>query len=155
MVDHFDHRYASLVGVNASSGRISRKLIGWYSAIGEDPFDIVQPQYWIPGSEVEERLQGRWDRSWLLGWRDICRSTDQRTIIVSLIPRVAVGNKFPLMMPTADPPYIAALYANMCSFALDYCARQKVSGTSLNYFTMKQLPVLPPAIYCIETLWCI
>jgi hypothetical protein len=43
----------------------------------------------------------------------------------------------------------------MCSFAFDYCARQKVSGTSLKYFTMKQLPVLPPAIYAVETLWCI
>ncbi|HEY5866994.1 MAG TPA: restriction endonuclease, partial [Candidatus Tectomicrobia bacterium] len=155
MVDHFDHRYASLVGVNASGGRISRKLIGWYSAIGEDPFDIVQPQYWIPSSEVEDRLQGRWDRGWFLGWRDICRSTDQRTVIASLVPRVAVGDKFLLMMPSADPPYVAALYANMCSFALDYCARQKVSGTSLKYFTMKQLPMLPPAVYAVETPWCI
>ncbi len=155
MVDHFDHRYASLVGVDASGGRISRKLTGWYSAIGEDPFETAQPQYWVSAAEVDQRLGGRWDRGWLLGWRDICRSTDQRTVIASLIPRVAVGDKFLLMMPSADPADVAALYANMCSFHLDYCARQKVSGTSLKYFTMRQLPLLSPATYGAEAPWCI
>lgn len=153
MCDHFDHRYASLLGVAASNGRKSRKLIGWYSAIGEDPNEVAQPQYWVAATEVDKRLAGRWTRNWFLGWRDICRSTDQRTVIASLIPRAAVGDKFLLMMPSGQPAAVACLYANLCSFALDYAARQKIGGTSLKYFTLKQLPVLPPLFYGNDTLW--
>lgn len=37
-----------------------------------------------------------------------------------------------------------ALAACLSSFALDYAARQKIGGTTLNFFIMMQLPVLPP-----------
>jgi hypothetical protein len=47
-------------------------------------------EYWVADGEVASRLDERWQRGWLLGWRDICRSTDRRTVIASLIPRVAV-----------------------------------------------------------------
>jgi hypothetical protein len=39
------------------------------------------------------------------------------------------------------------LYANLCSFALDYAGRQKIGGVSLSMFVMKQLPLLSPSIY--------
>jgi hypothetical protein len=35
---------------------------------------------------------------------------------------------------------------------LDFVARQKISGTSLGYFILKQLPVLPPSIYSPDVL---
>ena len=147
MASLFDHRYASLVSNGDIAGRISRKFEGWYSARVIDPSDLVEPQYWVAKSEVDERLSGRWSMDWLLGWRDICRSTDQRTVVASLIPRVAVNDKFLLMMPEATPRLVASLYANLCAFPLDYTARQKVGGTSLKYFTMRQLPVLSPMEY--------
>jgi hypothetical protein len=59
----------------------------------------------------------------------------------------AVGDKFLLMMPLKATGLITSLLGNLDSLALDYCARQKVGGTSLKYFTMKQLPILPPSIY--------
>ena len=45
------------------------------------------------------------------------------------------------------PPYIAALQANLASLALDFVARQKIGGTNLNFFIVKQFPVLPPERY--------
>jgi hypothetical protein len=33
----------------------------------------------------------------------------------------------------------------LCSLPLDYLARQKIGGTSLNYFYMKQFPVISPS----------
>lgn len=153
MIDHFDHRYASLIGVDAGGGRKSRKLVGWYAAIGEDPTEFAQPRYWVQETEVDSRLQERWQRDWLLGWRDICRSTDQRTVIASLIPRAATGDTFLLAMPTSTARLTAALYGNLCSMALDYAARQKVGGTHLKYHVFKQLPVLPPQAYEVETPW--
>ena len=153
MVDHFDHRYASLVGVDSGPGRISRKLVGWYSATYSDPREFVRPQYWVRAEEVERRLRGRWSYKWLLGWRDICRSTDQRTVIASLVPRAATGDTFLLGLPSVDPRLVACLYASLCSFALDYAARQKVGGTHLKYHTFKQLPILPPSAYLADTPW--
>lgn len=86
---------------------------------------------------------------WLMGWRDICRSTDERTVIASVVPRVGVGNKIPLFLPA---PHIkasqaAALLGNLSALSLDFIARQKIGGTTLNYFYIKQFPVLPPDRY--------
>ncbi|TXD99442.1 N-6 DNA methylase [Mitsuaria sp. TWR114] len=84
---------------------------------------------------------------WLMGWRDVCRSTDYRTLISSVIPRAGVGDKFLLMTPSAPAPYCAALLGNLNALACDFVARQKVGGTSFKYFTMKQVAVLPPDRY--------
>lgn len=84
---------------------------------------------------------------WLMGWRDICRSTDRRTLISSVIPRVAVGDKFLLFFAPQPAHLMAALLANFDSLVCDFAARQKVGGTALKYFTMKQFPVLPPDRY--------
>lgn len=84
---------------------------------------------------------------WLMGWRDICRSTDRRTLISSVIPRVAVGDKFLLFFAPQPAHLMAALLANFDSLVCDFAARQKVGGTALKYFTMKQFPVLPPERY--------
>ncbi|MBL8617079.1 MAG: N-6 DNA methylase [Deltaproteobacteria bacterium] len=119
----------------------------------EQPTYLISPQSWVTKTEVEERLRGRWDRGWLLGWRDITNAHNERTVIASLIPRVAVGHKFPLLLPAQPAHLIASLYANLCSLTLDYAARQKVGGTSLTYFVLKQLPVLAPAAYAPPCPW--
>jgi len=86
---------------------------------------------------------------WLMGWRDICRATDERTVIASVIPRAGVGNNMPLMLLGADldSRKAAALLGNLGSLALDFVARHKVGGTHLNYFIYKQLPILSPDRY--------
>jgi hypothetical protein len=154
MVQQYDHRFASLVPNAADRAkRISRKFEGWYSGRVEDPQDFVEPQYWVSESEVEERLEGRWPYQWFLVWRDIVRSTDQRTVIASLIPRCAVGHTSPLMFPNVEPGLLACLYASLCSLPLDYAARQKIGGTHLTYAYLKQLPVLAPATYAAPAPW--
>lgn len=84
---------------------------------------------------------------WLIGWRDICRSTDYRTLISSVIPRAGVGDKFLLMRSTASAPLQAALIGCLDSLVCDFIARQKVGGTSFKYFTMRQIAVLSPEQY--------
>ncbi len=93
-------------------------------------------------------LDGRSPR-WLMGWRDICRATDERTVIASVVSRAAVGNNLPLMLFTdrTGASHAAALLGNLCAMVLDFVARHKVGGTHLNFFIYKQLPVLPPERY--------
>jgi hypothetical protein len=66
---------------------------------------------------------------------------------------VAVGNKFPLALPEADPRKVGCLVADLSSFVHDYAARQKIGGTTLNYFILNQLPVLGPPTYDEPTHW--
>lgn len=106
-------------------------------ATKQDPFPITR-----------QLLENRRPQ-YLLGWRDICRSTDERTAIASIIPHSAVGNNFPLVLVDKSlwGKPLAALYANLCSLVFDFVTRHKVGGTHLNFFIFRQLPVLPPSHY--------
>jgi len=115
--------------------------LGCFEA-GEDRFVLV-----------EDLLLGRCPH-YLLGFRDICRSTDERTMIDSILPISAVGNNLPLcILPVATGARLtAALQANLTSLVFDFVARHKVGGTHMNFFIIKQLPVLPPDVYSEEAL---
>ncbi|MBK5002085.1 N-6 DNA methylase [Pseudomonas sp. S31] len=150
LIHQFDHRWASY----GSDGN-SRDLT---LAEKADPDFTITPRYWVNRTEVEERLCKRnrdgqvtwqWERGWLLGWRDICRATDERTVIASVLPRVGANHKTPLWFAKTSPSveHSAALLGNFNALALDYVARQKIGGTSLTYFYLKQLPFLPPDRY--------
>ncbi|AUT70040.1 Eco57I restriction-modification methylase domain-containing protein [Paraburkholderia hospita] len=86
---------------------------------------------------------------WLMGWRDICRNTDVRTLIAGATPRTAMVGDFPCINvgPQVGKAYAAALLANLNALPLDYVARQKVSGAHLKFFHMRQLPILRPDCY--------
>jgi hypothetical protein len=84
---------------------------------------------------------------WLMGWRDICRSTDERTVIASVVPRVGVGHTMPLFFTKKSAPLHAALLGNWLALVFDYVARTKVGGTHITYGYLKQFPVLPPDRY--------
>ncbi len=86
---------------------------------------------------------------WLIGFRDVTNATNERTAIFSLLPRVGVGHKIPLVFLNNAPgtQRVACFLANANSLVLDYVARQKIGGMSLSYFILKQLPVLPPSAY--------
>jgi hypothetical protein len=87
---------------------------------------------------------------WLMGWRDICRATDERTVIASAFPLSGVGNKIPLFLldgVSRRPTLAAAFIACLSSLALDFVARQKIGGTTLNFFYMKQFPLPPPSAF--------
>jgi hypothetical protein len=152
MVHHFDHRFGTYEGQTEAQEN-QGKLPELNDDAHADPTRLTYPQYWVAESEVNEKLKERWNHEWLLGWRDITNAQNARTVVASLFPRAGVGNKIPLLLSPATPILIACLYGSLTSHALDYAARQKVGGTSLNYFILKQLPVLPPALYEQSSPW--
>ena len=95
----------------------------------------------------------KWNKNWLIAFRDVCRSTDERTAIFSLLPKVAVGHKAPLIFTQPkNQRMICCLLASLNSLVFDFVARQKVGGTSLSFFIVKQLPVIPPETYTKEDI---
>ena len=150
MIHHFDHRLGTYEGQTAAQANVGT-LPRLTSDQQDNPDYVVLPRYWVDKTEVDIRLARRsWDKNWLLGWRDICRSSDERTVISTMIPRAAVGDKYSLAFTSKDADL---LQANLSSFVFDYAARQKFAGTSLKYFLIKQLPALPPATYEEPVPW--
>lgn len=99
----------------------------------------VMPRYWVAETEVDARLDP-WREDVLLGFRNIARTTDERTVIASRFPRCAVGHSMPLMF-TADPSNLEVLELALSSLALDYVARQKVGGVNLTFGYVMQFAV--------------
>jgi hypothetical protein len=118
----------------------------------QDPECITTPRYWIAQKEVEASLVGRWEKGWLLGFRDIARSTDERTAIFSLLPRVGVGHTAPIafLKNIKSPSLVACFISCVNSLAFDYVARQKIGGTHLTYGLLNQLPVLPSIAFSVS-----
>ncbi len=140
MIHQYDHRWATYDGTESRDSTLDEKT--------EPAFEST-PRYWMPAGEVDDRLSAkRWTRHWLIGWRDISRSTDERTVIATAFPRQGCNNTLLLMFPSVeDLTLTACLVGNLDSMVLDYSARQKVGGTHLTYNIFKQLAVLPPSAY--------
>ena len=152
MVHLFDHRFGTYEGQREAQAN-QGKLPELDHVAHADTCRVTLSRYWVANDEVVARLDGVWDRLWLLGWRDIVRSHDLRTVIACIIPRVAANHTFPLVMPSLDPQVVACLYANLSSIPFDYCARQKVGGVHLTFFTMRQLPVVHPQVCAMDAPW--
>lgn len=152
MAYHFNHRFGDFALLSPGEREHILPQVPDVNLAKADY--LTRPRYWVPKADVEARLLDVWKSRWLLGWRDVTDSRSSvRTLVSSLLPFAGVGHKFPLLMPSTDTVAVAALYGNLCSFVLDYATRQKVGGTSLTFFIMKQLPVLPPGDYESRVPW--
>jgi hypothetical protein len=114
-----------------------------------------QPNYWVIEKEGRAAALGRRQdhgqlldyQAYRLGFRDIARNTDERTMISTIIPQTFHGNKLPTirvfdeegkrLISSFVQLFICAVWN---SFVLDWMLRQKVT-TTLNFFYIHQLPV--------------
>ena len=151
MFYHYDHRYSTYE--NATQAELNVGILPKPEPeFKQNPDSNVTPRYWVEKQEVENRLANKWNKKWLLGFRDITKSASERTAIFSLLPRVAVNHKAPLLLSDKSVQYISCLVANFNSLIFDFVTRQKVGGTSLSFFIVKQLPIIPPDWYTPEDI---
>jgi N-6 DNA Methylase len=140
MLHQFDHRWATYTATGDTRDMTDAEK--------QNPDCLPRPRYWVERTEVENRLAGKWDKGWLLTFRGICRSTDERTAIFSIIPKVGVGNSAPIILTEKNQAsLIACLQANLSSLVFDFVTRQKAGGSNFNFFIVKQLPVISPETY--------
>ncbi|MFM5983416.1 MAG: Eco57I restriction-modification methylase domain-containing protein [Sphaerospermopsis kisseleviana] len=146
MFHQFDHRYSTYD--NATQAQLNVGILPKpEDELKEDPYFEIKPRYWVDKKEVENRLSD-WKKKWLLCFRRICRGTNERTAIFSLLPKVACGDSIFIMIPTVNQTdLITCLYGCLNSLVFDFVTRQKVGGTNFNFFIVKQLPVIPPERY--------
>ena len=169
MIYHFNHRANS---VRENLDNMQKRFVSESTTIEQlcSPSFCAEPQFWVEENKINNKLPK--NLNWILGFRNITNPTNERTIVPALLPRAAVGHSMPLLLPilplyygNMSPKYLleyrkkykiaiadykanAPLFvANMSSFALDFIARQKMQGTNLTWFIVKQLPVILPAAY--------
>jgi MmeI, DNA-methyltransferase domain len=143
----YDHRFATYDETGDGPTLIS--LDG-----KADPSRRVLTRNHISRSQLGVRLSSLWQERWLLVWRNIARSTDERTLISAVIP--LVGSDFTLRvgMPQSDPVTSAALLlASFNSIYTDYLLRLRLGGTNVSDYIIEQLPVLPPVQFEVPTTW--
>lgn len=113
-----------------------------------------QPKYWIDEGEARRALLGPEEdhgqildyQKYRLGFRDVARNTDERTMIMTVLPRNVFCNH---PLPTAlvaesgndvDLSKSLLLCGLMNSFSVDYLIRLRVT-THLTYFILYQTPI--------------
>ena len=142
MVQAFDHRAANIVVNPENQHRPAQPVpatpeqhrnAGWFP----------DPQFWVLASECGWAT----DPDWVLGFKEITSPTNARTFIAALLPTVGFGNKVPILKPEITDRTEWLLAANLNATILNFVARQKVQGQTLNLFIVEQLPVVPPDRY--------
>jgi hypothetical protein len=143
MIHQFDHRFGSFEGIET---RTNTSLPTSDSAAYARADNVILPWYWAPEHEVEAALKD-WDRQWLIGFRRISNATNERSFLVSALPRTAAGDSVFFISPKHTAVGVAGLIGCLNSLTLDYIVRQKVAGLNMNFFYVQQFPVLPPSAY--------
>ncbi|MBU2765534.1 SAM-dependent DNA methyltransferase, partial [Acidithiobacillus ferrivorans] len=151
MMHIYDHRWATY----DDSGEESR--VCSILEKSNPSFELV-PRYRVDESEFKKRVIdaniGSGGGKYFISWRWITNATNERTVIASVLPQVAVSNSLPTIFfrKSLDTDYIACFVANLSAIVLDYCARQKIGGTNMTLGLLKQLPVFSIEHYSKDDL---
>lgn len=116
---------------------------GWASGTGLtarwDHFDPgtgpFRPQYLMRSAVAREHSPS--SAFFRVGFRDIARSTDQRTMICAVLPPFPAGNK----VPTLSCPKPEALAFALNSYVFDWSLRTRLGAASLNYYVLAEAPI--------------
>ena len=153
MIQSFDHRYANSLAAETGS-RIRGKSEHLEASEKKDPFVVVFSRHYVMESDCISKKPSSWKHAWFLGWLAVGGAVaNVRTLVCSVIPFGGVADKIFIMYPSTRANLAAVLAGCMNSFILDYCVRQKISGLTLNYFIIKQLPILPPSAFDRMCSW--
>jgi hypothetical protein len=154
MFYHYDHRYGSYTQEMRDRGQSSFKMIPNPTIEQKKDYNyFVEPRYWINHKELENKLNNRWNKKWLLVFRGITSATNEYSTIFSILPYAGVGDPGQLLFTNHKNNHlIACLLANCNSLVFDFIGRQKIGGTHLTFSIMKQLPIIPPENYSQEDI---
>lgn len=143
MLGHFDHRLCS-IGVNPQN--VFRGAVSEESTPEEhaSPEYFAIPRYWMHHKDFHNDILVGYAKQWFAGFRMVTAATNERTMIASVFPRTPFVNTISGLFNDLPADENSLLLANLSSFVLDYVARQRISGVSLNFFVAKQLPIVPP-----------
>ena len=150
MIWHYNHHY----GTWPTEGERPNSINTPSEDELANPDSCIMPWYWVPLAAVKDRLVKydndgnvvwEWTHKWILAYRDVTKSTNERTFVLSCIPdSCGVGHTATLLYAERGCMPGAVLLGMMSSLTFDYVARQKNGGKHMSTFIAKQLPLLTP-----------
>jgi hypothetical protein len=148
MMHHFDHRLATYKG--ATEAQLNVGILPRFDhADHVDPSCLPGPKYWVNRVQVQKRVEPGSGR-YFLCWRRVARSSDERTLISSIVPLAAVGDS--AFIARGDSG-LGLLVGNLSAIVVDYVLRNKMSGANVSYYLLKQLPILAKEVYAGPVPW--
>ncbi len=145
---HFDHRYGTYKG--QTEKQLNKGVLPRVTDVEHrDPNYRVQPRYWVDAKLTDSVLADHANRNWFYSWRDV--GISERTLIGTIIPKTATGDKAPVLFADQEPKLFAALAAVLGSLVADYAVRQK--AMNIKFFVMEQAPALAPEQLSQEVAW--
>ena len=145
-VQAFDHRAADIV-VNPDNLFRPGQQIAVPTAEKQNPDRLPKPRYYV----IDDPKRWSWIDQWAVSFKYITASTNMRTMISAIVPRVGAGDKLPLLPiddDVSDRAYLACMIvANLNATVFDFVARQKLPAVSFTWHVLEQLPVVPPDRY--------
>ena len=144
MVQAFDHRAASVV-INPDNLHRPGQPEGATLEQHKDPNWLPSIRFFVERSEISDDDLNQY----MLTYKRIGAPTNVRTMIASLGPHAAyeVNANIILLPAGIDPSAYCGLVANLNCIPFDYVVRQKMQGTTLNWYIVEQLPVIAPSDY--------
>ncbi|WP_380680628.1 Eco57I restriction-modification methylase domain-containing protein [Salinigranum sp. GCM10025319] len=147
MTDIYNHRAA-----NAKDASKNIYRSGTSESVSSDTLDdptfTVAARYYVPAERVDERTKEYTpNQDWFITFKDITSATNARTMRASIVPYTAVGNKLPILLPNAGARAACCFLANLNSMVYDFACRQKIGNVSLNWYIVRQTPVLEPEVF--------
>jgi hypothetical protein len=154
LIHQFNHRASTFAGQSARDRQNG-------NARESSPIELAtadyqaEPRHWLPEAAVRQAFdRGELAHEWAIVIREITNATNERTIISCVIPQVGMGHTcWTVRLAKASAVEAAIFVANLNTVVLDYAARQKVGGTHMSNFIIKQLPTLPPDTYSRLCAW--
>jgi hypothetical protein len=151
MLNIYDHRFSTYRGATQAQLNVGA-LPRLTDKEHDDPDTEPVARYWVDRKEVQAKLGAKWDRAWLLSWRLISNTGNERTFVPTVFPRTAIGNASGLAYP-ANATDAILLHATFSTLAFDYVVRQKLSGSNMTFTLVKQIACPLPTTFAQPTPW--
>jgi hypothetical protein len=137
----YDHKYATFKNV-ADEDKIkgNARLVTNDEKLSQEAMEF---RFHVRKNTVLEKCKSdkyNVSSEWFLCLRSITSSTNERTVIATILPKYGVANSVNIVLPKSIDDAIILLGA-FNSFVNDFVAYTKVGNQNLNIFIIKQLPV--------------
>jgi len=155
LFNQYDHRPSTFENIPAENRFVMKAGTNGVSKTDKaDPTTVTIPRFWVLHQNVQKAVTDGWSYRWLIAFRNVVQKmTNARCAMFTVLPWSGVGNSAPIIFPRAvSLSQLTTLLGNLNSFCFDFATRQSIGGGNLNFYIVKQLPVLAPDRYTHELL---
>ncbi|NLB49750.1 MAG: hypothetical protein GX807_02935, partial [Erysipelotrichia bacterium] len=141
----FDHRYNTFKDVDENDRKNGNSRDVSISEHENVKFEI-HPRFFIHQDSYEEKLKNISKPNFWLTFHGISNPNNERTFISTIIPSCPTGNSMPVFIFNDVIENKAEIGLLLCSnfntFIYDFVCRMKMGSRNINFFIIKQLPLI-------------